>query len=56
MSKAEERRQVILKKALELFVEKGYHETRTSEISKRVGIASGTLFNYFDISEVRVSW
>ena len=48
MSKYEKRKQEILDNALDLFVEKGYHETRTSEISEKVGIASGTLFNYFD--------
>ncbi|MBN1214681.1 MAG: TetR/AcrR family transcriptional regulator [Candidatus Lokiarchaeota archaeon] len=51
MSKNKERRQEILNHALNLFVEKGYHETRTSEISESVGIASGTLFNYFDKKE-----
>lgn len=51
MSKYKERRQEILRHALDLFVEKGYHETRTSEISEKVGIASGTLFNYFDKKE-----
>jgi AcrR family transcriptional regulator len=51
MSKIKERRQLILNHALDLFVEKGYHETRTSEISERVGIASGTLFNYFNKKE-----
>ena len=34
MSKYEKRKQEILDNALALFVEKGYHETRTSEISK----------------------
>ena len=51
MSKYEKRKQEILNNALALFVEKGYHETRTSEISEKVGIASGTLFNYFDKKE-----
>ena len=51
MSKHKERKQEILDHALNLFVEKGYHETRTSEISEKVGIASGTLFNYFGKKE-----
>jgi AcrR family transcriptional regulator len=51
MSKYEKRKQEILDNALDLFVEKGYHETRTSEISEKVGIASGTLFNYFERKE-----
>ena len=51
MSKHEERKQQILNHALDLFVEKGYHATHTSEISEKVGIASGTLFNYFERKE-----
>ncbi len=51
MPKKEERRKEILNQALDLFVEQGYHETRTSDISDKVGIASGTLFNYFDKKE-----
>ncbi|MFX1236188.1 MAG: TetR/AcrR family transcriptional regulator [Promethearchaeota archaeon] len=51
MTKNEERRQEILKNALDLFVEKSYHQTCTSEISERTGIAAGTLFNYFKKKE-----
>ena len=45
------RREEILSEALKLFVENGYHQTRTSDITKRVGIAKGTLFNYFKTKE-----
>lgn len=41
----------ILKAALELFKEKGLGRTTTKEISKRSGIAEGTLFNYFKTKE-----
>ena len=41
----------ILKAALELFQEKGLDGTTTKEISKRAGIAEGTLFNYFKTKE-----
>jgi AcrR family transcriptional regulator len=41
----------ILKAALELFKEKGLEGTTTKEISKRSGIAEGTLFNYFKTKE-----
>ncbi len=51
MAKKEERERVILKHALDLFVEKGYHQTPTSEISQRAEIAAGTLFNYFEKKE-----
>jgi AcrR family transcriptional regulator len=41
----------ILRAALELFKEKGLAATTTKEISKRSGIAEGTLFNYFETKE-----
>ncbi|RDU24679.1 TetR/AcrR family transcriptional regulator [Anaerosacchariphilus polymeriproducens] len=37
----------ILKVSKELFLTKGYDKTSTSEIAKAVGIAEGTIFNYF---------
>ncbi|MFW6263812.1 MAG: TetR/AcrR family transcriptional regulator [Thermotogota bacterium] len=40
-------RKDILKNAYQLFSKKGYEDTKTKEISDRVGIAEGTLFNYF---------
>ena len=47
----EETKQRILKAALELFKEKGLDGTTTKEISKKAGIAEGTLFNYFKTKE-----
>ena len=44
-------KQRILKAALELFKERGLERTTTREISKRSGIAEGTLFNYFKTKE-----
>ncbi|HTL57871.1 MAG TPA: TetR/AcrR family transcriptional regulator [Candidatus Limnocylindrales bacterium] len=41
----------ILDAALHLFREKGLEATTTKEISKRAGIAEGTLFNYFETKE-----
>src|SRR5258708_5450901 len=41
----------ILSAALELFREKGLDGTTTKEISKKAGIAEGTLFNYFKTKE-----
>jgi AcrR family transcriptional regulator len=41
----------ILNAALQLFKEKGLDRTTTKEISKRSGIAEGTLFNYFKTKE-----
>jgi AcrR family transcriptional regulator len=47
----EQTKERILKAALELFKEKGLERTTTKEISKRSGIAEGTLFNYFKTKE-----
>ncbi|MES2512650.1 MAG: TetR/AcrR family transcriptional regulator [Bacteroidota bacterium] len=43
MDKQEE----ILKAALKLFVEFGFHGTPTSKIAKEAGVANGTLFHYY---------
>jgi AcrR family transcriptional regulator len=37
----------ILDTAYTFFSEKGYEDTKTRDISEKVGIAEGTLFNYF---------
>jgi AcrR family transcriptional regulator len=44
-------RQAILQAALDLFAEKGFHHTTTKAISRKAGIAEGTLFNYFETKE-----
>src|SRR5256714_12632198 len=49
--KKEKTKQAILKAALELFAEKGFYRTTTKAISKKAGIAEGTLFNYFETKE-----
>jgi len=40
-------RKEILETAFKLFSQKGYEDTKTKDISEFVGIAEGTLFNYF---------
>jgi AcrR family transcriptional regulator len=47
----EKTKQQILHAALELFREKGLNGTTTRQISRRAGIAEGTLFNYFKTKE-----
>jgi AcrR family transcriptional regulator len=47
----ERTRQQILKAALDLFSTKGFFQTATREISRKAGIAEGTLFNYFETKE-----
>jgi AcrR family transcriptional regulator len=47
----EQTKQAILKAALELFSKRGFYRTKTKEISRKAGIAEGTLFNYFRTKE-----
>jgi AcrR family transcriptional regulator len=47
----ENTRQAILRAALELFAEQGFFRTTTKAISRKAGIAEGTLFNYFQTKE-----
>ena len=44
----EDKKQKILESALKLFVEKGIDNTSTSLISKEAGVATGTLYLYFE--------
>lgn len=45
--KKEEIRKKILMVSKDLFLSRGYENTSTNEIAKTVGIAEGTIFNYF---------
>ena len=47
----EKTKQAILRAALDLFAEKGFGRTTTKAISRKAGIAEGTLFNYFETKE-----
>lgn len=47
----EQTKEKILAAALELFRENGLDGTTTKQISKKAGIAEGTLFNYFKTKE-----
>jgi AcrR family transcriptional regulator len=47
----ENTRKAILRAALVLFAEKGFYHTTTKAISRKAGIAEGTLFNYFQTKE-----
>ncbi|MCR5208935.1 MAG: TetR/AcrR family transcriptional regulator [Lachnospiraceae bacterium] len=48
----EERRKIILMTALKLFVERGFHETKISDIADAVPMSVGLLFHYFESKEV----
>jgi len=41
------RREEIINAALDLFAQKGYHETKISDIAKRLNIAHGTCYLYY---------
>src|SRR5580692_1933271 len=47
----EKTKEKILAAALALFRENGFDGTTTRQISKKAGIAEGTLFNYFKTKE-----
>ena len=48
----EERRQAILMTALKLFVERGYYDTKITDIAEAVPMSTGLLFHYFESKEV----
>lgn len=45
--RAVETREKLLKSALELYTEKGYHSTTVDEIAKNVGLSTGVAYRYF---------
>ena len=47
----EMRQKQIMFKALELFVTKGYTETKISDIAEALGISAGLLFHYYESKE-----
>lgn len=48
---APDKKEVILRTALRLFTQHGFHGTPTSLIAKEAGVATGTLFHYFKTKE-----
>ncbi|MCL6617889.1 MAG: TetR/AcrR family transcriptional regulator, partial [Anoxybacillus ayderensis] len=42
-----EKQMKILQAAIDMFAEKGYAATSTSEIAKRAGVAEGTIFHHY---------
>ena len=47
----EERRKAILMAALTLFVEKGYYDTKITDIAAAVPMSTGLMFHYFESKE-----
>ena len=52
IQKKEDKRERILEVALELFVKKGYHQTKITDIASEMGMSVGLLFHYFKSKEV----
>jgi AcrR family transcriptional regulator len=50
-----DRRESILRAALESFVERGFYGTSIPEIAERAEIAPGTIYHYFDSKEALVN-
>lgn len=50
-----ERRKQILKAAIEVFAERGFHRTRVSDIAQRAGVAYGLIYHYFDSKDAVLS-
>ncbi len=47
MTHADLTRQRLVRAALELFTSQGYHDTTTPQISKKAGVAEGTIYRHF---------
>src|SRR2546425_6696063 len=47
MTQAGLTRQRLVRAALELFTAQGYHDTTTPQISKKAGVAEGTIYRHF---------
>lgn len=48
MGEKQNKRELILAAAQDVFFEKGYHNATSEEIAKRAGVGKGTLYQYFD--------
>lgn len=48
MGEKQNKRELILAAAKDVFFEKGYHNATSEEIAKRAGVGKGTLYQYFD--------
>ena len=47
----EERKKLIMMTGMRLFVEKGFHETKVSDIAAAVPMSVGLMFHYFESKE-----
>lgn len=49
------KREDIIKTAMRLFTEEGFHATPTSKIAKEANVATGTLFHHFKNKEALIN-
>ena len=47
----EETKNLIIKKSVLYFAKNGFHGTKISDLSKNIGIAQGSIYNYFESKE-----
>ncbi len=50
-----QKREQILRTAMQLFTEEGFHATPTSKIAKEAEVATGTLFHHFESKEALIN-
>lgn len=50
-----DKRDAIMKAALDLFVERGFHGTAVPEIAEKAGVGAGTIYRYFENKEALVN-
>jgi AcrR family transcriptional regulator len=56
MKMKQDKRELILQAALELFAEQGFRGTSTAQIAKHAGVATGTLFHHFNTKEELINY
>lgn len=50
-----DKRDVIIKAALELIAEQGFHGSPMAELAKRAGVGAGTIYRYFENKDVLIA-
>jgi TetR/AcrR family transcriptional regulator, repressor of fatR-cypB operon len=50
-----DKREAIMRAALDLFVERGFYGTAVPEIAERAGVGAGTIYRYFESKEALVN-
>jgi AcrR family transcriptional regulator len=54
MSTVNDKEKQLIEAAIDLFAQEGFWNTPTSRIAKHAGVATGTLFNYFESKDVLI--